>query len=51
MQAKVEVLPARTEAFTMKDEPDFNFSDKELSMVAKAIGLKDKKKVTRKRSS
>jgi hypothetical protein len=27
----------------MKDEPDFNFSDKELTMVAKSLGLKDKK--------
>jgi capsid protein len=35
--------PVLTEAFTMKDNPDFNFSDKELSMVATALGLKDKK--------
>jgi lambda family phage portal protein len=34
---------AKTETFTMKDEPDFNFSDKELTMVAKSLGLKDKK--------
>ena len=38
-----------TEAFTMKDEPDFYFSDKELTMVAKSLGLKDKK--TRKKKS
>lgn len=42
MQAKVEVLPAKTEAFTMKDEPDFQLSDRELDMVTKAIGLKNK---------
>jgi lambda family phage portal protein len=34
---------ALTEAFTMKDEPDLELSDKELDMVAKAIGLKNKK--------
>jgi hypothetical protein len=27
----------------MKDDPDFNLSAKELDMVAKAVGLKDKK--------
>jgi hypothetical protein len=32
-----------TEAFIMKDDPDFNLSAKELDMVAKAVGLKDKK--------
>jgi lambda family phage portal protein len=42
MQAKVEVLPAKTEAFTMKDDPDYQLSDKELDMVTKAIGLKNK---------
>jgi lambda family phage portal protein len=36
----------RTEAFTMKDDPDFNLSAKELDMVAKAVGLKDKKHKT-----
>lgn len=51
MQAKVEVLPAKTEAFTMKDDPDYQLSDKELDMVTKAIGLKDKKKANRKRLS
>jgi hypothetical protein len=39
-----------TEAFTMKDEPDFYFSDKELTMVAKSLGLKDKK-MRKKKSS
>jgi capsid protein len=42
MQAKVEVLPPQTETFTMKDDPDYQLSDKELNMVAKAIGLKNK---------
>lgn len=46
LAAPVVVEPepvAKTETFTMKDEPDFNFSDKELTMVAKSLGLKDKK--------
>jgi lambda family phage portal protein len=50
MAAPVEVtqpesVPATvlTEAFTMKDEPDLELSDKELNMVVKAIGLKNKK--------
>jgi hypothetical protein len=39
-----------TETFTMKDDPDFNLSSKELDMVAKAVGLKDKKlRTTRKK--
>ena len=49
MAAPVEVTqpepsPAAvlTEAFTMKDEPDLQLSDKELNMVVKAIGLKNK---------
>ena len=32
-----------TEAFTMRDEPDLELSDKELDMVVKAVGLKLKK--------
>jgi lambda family phage portal protein len=32
-----------TEAFTMKDDPDLELSDKELDMVVKAVGLKLKK--------
>jgi len=32
-----------SQAFIMKDDPDFNLSAKELDMVAKAVGLKDKK--------
>jgi capsid protein len=42
MQAQVEIIPPQTEAFTMKDEPDFTLSEKEADMVAKAIGLKNK---------
>ena len=39
-----------SESFTMRDDPDFNLSSKELDMVAKAVGLKDKKsKTTRKK--
>jgi len=38
-----------TQTFTMKDDPDFNLSSKELDMVAKAVGLKDKKPKTTKR--
>jgi lambda family phage portal protein len=38
-----------TEAFIMKDDPDFNLSAKELDMVAKAVGLKDKKPRTLKK--
>jgi hypothetical protein len=37
-----------SESFTMKDDPDFNLSSKELDMVAKAVGLKDKKPRTSK---
>ncbi|NBP04272.1 MAG: hypothetical protein EBU90_30115, partial [Proteobacteria bacterium] len=32
-----------TEAFTMKDDPDLELSEKELDMVVKAVGLKLKK--------
>jgi lambda family phage portal protein len=49
MAAPVEVTqpdtaPAAvlTEAFTMRDEPDLQLSDRELNMVVKAIGLKNK---------
>jgi hypothetical protein len=41
-QMKLSAKP-QTESFTMKDDPDFNLSSKELDMVAKAVGLKDKK--------
>ena len=39
----------RTEAFTMKDDPDFSLSAKELDMVAKAVGLKDQKPKAKKK--
>jgi len=39
----------RTEAFTMRDDPDFNLSAKELDMVAKAVGLKDQKTKAKKK--
>jgi len=39
----------RAEAFTMKDDPDFNLSAKELDMVAKAVGLKDQKTKAKKK--
>jgi lambda family phage portal protein len=49
--SKTDLSPKlKTEAFTMKDDPDFNLSSKELDMVAKAVGLQDKKpKTTRKK--
>jgi len=34
----------QAESFTMRDDPDYKLSDKELDMVANAIGLKKKKK-------
>ena len=46
LAAAVEVAPepvAKTEAFTMKDDADYNLSSKELDMVAKSLGLKVKK--------
>ena len=42
-QMKLSAKP-QTESFTMKDDPDFNLSAKELDMVAKAVGLGVKKK-------
>ncbi|NCX93126.1 MAG: hypothetical protein EBX40_00405 [Gammaproteobacteria bacterium] len=48
-QMKLSAKP-QTESFTMKDDPDFNLSSKELDMVVKAVGLKDKKsRTTRKK--
>jgi lambda family phage portal protein len=52
LAAPVEIAPqpvTKTETFTMKDDADFNLSSKELDMVAKSLGLKDKK--TRKKKS
>jgi hypothetical protein len=47
LEQEIKVL---SESFTMRDDPDFNLSSKELDMVAKAVGLKDKKpKTTRKK--
>jgi hypothetical protein len=46
LAAPVDVAPepvAKTEAFTMKDDADFYLSSKELDMVAKSLGLKDKR--------
>lgn len=41
--AVLDPVPAtKTEAFTMKDDPDLELTDKELNMVVKAIGLKNK---------
>lgn len=42
-QMKLSAKPS-TESFSMKDDPDFNLSAKELDMVAKAVGLGVKKK-------
>jgi hypothetical protein len=36
---------SQAESFTMKDDPDYKLSDKELDMVANAIGLKKKEKI------
>lgn len=44
--AQMKLAPAKaTESFTMKDDPDFSLSAKELDMVAKAVGLDVKKKL------
>ena len=43
LEQEIKVL---SESFTMRDDPDFNLSTKELDMVAKAVGLKDKKPKT-----
>jgi len=42
-QMKLSAKP-QTESFTMKDDPDFSLSAKELDMVAKAVGIGVKKK-------
>jgi len=51
LSAKIpEPVKEASESFTMRDDPDFNLSAKELDMVAKAVGLKDKKpRTTRKK--
>jgi len=48
--AVLDPAPAQAEAFTMKDDPDLELSDKELDMVVKAIGLKNKKAYKKKKS-
>jgi lambda family phage portal protein len=50
MSAKIQesiksINQVLSESFTMKDDPDYKLSDKELDMVAKAIGLKKKEKI------
>jgi lambda family phage portal protein len=47
-QMKLSAKP-QTESFTMKDDPDFSLSAKELDMVAKAVGLKDQKSKSKKK--
>ncbi|NDE18433.1 phage portal protein, partial [bacterium] len=47
MSAPVET--SLTETFSMKDDPDLELSDKELDMVAKAVGLKNKRPAKKKR--
>jgi hypothetical protein len=42
-QMKLSAKP-QTESFTMRDDPDYKLSDKELDMIASAIGLKKKEK-------
>ena len=42
-QMELSAKPA--ESFTMRDDPDYKLSDKELDMVANAIGLKKKEKI------
>lgn len=42
-QMELSAKPA--ESFTMKDDPDYNLSDKELQMISDALGLKKKEKI------
>jgi len=42
---KNECPPQLTEAFTMPDTPDYTLTKKEETMILRAIGLQDKKKV------
>jgi hypothetical protein len=47
---KFAPLPvAKTETFTMRDEPDFNLTTKEMNMVVKAIGIGAKPKTMKKK--
>lgn len=38
-------LTKKSESFIMKDDPDYNLSDKELEMISNALGLKKKEKI------
>ena len=38
-------LTKKSESFIMKDDPDYNLSDKELQMISDALGLKKKEKI------
>jgi lambda family phage portal protein len=42
LEQEMKVL---SESFTMKDDPDYNLSDKELQMISDALGLKKKEKI------
>jgi len=45
----VKALIPSTETFTMRDEPDFNLTPKEMNMVVKAIGIGAKQKTKKKK--
>jgi lambda family phage portal protein len=45
----VQASVPSTETFTMRDEPDFNLTPKELNMVVKAIGIGAKPKTKKKK--
>jgi hypothetical protein len=45
----VQALVPSTETFTMRDEPDFNLTPKEMNMVVKAIGIGAKPKTKKKK--
>jgi lambda family phage portal protein len=52
LEAEIKLLKKispPSEAFTMKDDPDFQLSEKELTMVAKAVGLKNRKPKAKKK--
>jgi hypothetical protein len=45
----VQASVSTTETFTMRDEPDFNLTPKEMNMVVKAIGIGSKPKTKKKK--
>ncbi|NDD56069.1 hypothetical protein EBZ39_19755 [bacterium] len=45
----VQASVPTTETFTMRDEPDFNLTPKEMNMVVKAIGIGAKPKTKKKK--